>query len=243
LHDKPSKEARGIRHFTGVYWRQLKRYMVTGLMVWVPLIVTLWITWWVFVRIGLSFDNLIRALVDQIKEFAARSRYFGWLNYVEYVRGMGFLIAIALFLTTGFLTRYLVGMRIIRAMESLLERIPFMSRVYRAVQQIRDVFVSREGTVFQKVCLVEYPRRDMIVVGFITNHDQGVVQHAMGRELVAIFIPTTPNPTSGFLVYVPPEDVVVIPISIEEAMKLIISGGAYVPNQGPRLVPAREGLE
>jgi uncharacterized membrane protein len=207
--------------------------MVTGLMVWVPLIITLWITWYVFVRLGLGFDKLMQALVEQLKEVARERRYFGWLSYIEYMPGMGFLIAIALFLTTGFLARYLVGRRIIQAVEGLLDRIPFISRIYRAVQQIRDVFVNREGTVFQKVCLIEYPRKGMIVVGFITSHEQGVVQRAAHQQLVAVFIPTTPNPTSGFLVYVPPEEVTVVDMSVEDAMKLIISGGAYIPGHSP----------
>jgi uncharacterized membrane protein len=229
MPDLQEKKPKRLFRFVGLYWRQLKRYMVTGLMVWVPLIITLWITWYVFVRLGLGFDKLMQALVEQFKELARENRFFGWLSYIEYMPGMGFLIAIALFLTTGFLARYLVGRRIIQAVEGLLDRIPFISRIYRAVQQIRDVFVNREGTVFQKVCLVEYPRKDMIVVGFVTSHEQGMVQQAMGRELVAVFIPTTPNPTSGFLVYVPPEEVTIIPMSVEDAMKLIISGGAYVP--------------
>ena len=235
MPENPGKEARGVRHFLGQYWRQLKRYMVTGLMVWVPLIITLWITWYVFVRLGLGFDKLMQATVERLQEGAAQNRYLGWLSHVEYAPGMGFLIVIALFLSTGFLARYLVGRRIIQAFEALLDRIPFISRIYRAVQQIRDVFVNREGTVFQKVCLLEYPRRGMIVVGFITSHEQGVIQKALGREMLAIFIPTTPNPTSGFLVYVPPEDVTIVPISVEEAMKLIISGGAYIPGHAPPL--------
>lgn len=242
MPEKPGKEPKGVRRFLGLYWRQLKRYMVTGLMVWVPLIITLWITWYVFVRLGLGFDKLMQATVERLQEIAAQNRYFGWLGYVEYAPGMGFLIAIALFLTTGFLTRYLVGVRVIQAVEGLLDRIPFISRIYRAVQQIRDVFVNREGTVFQKVCLLEYPRKDMIVVGFVTSHEQGVVQDAAGRNLLAVFIPTTPNPTSGFLVYVPPEDVTLVPISVEDAMKLIISGGAYIPGRGPQAIPAPEEL-
>lgn len=239
---EPGSEAKGIRYFLGQYWRSLKRYMVTGLMVWVPLIITLWITWYVFVRLGLGFDKLMQATVERLQDLARENRFFGWLSYVEYAPGMGFLIAIALFLTTGFLARYIVGIRIIQAVEGLLDRIPFISRIYRAVQQIRDVFVNREGTVFQKVCLLEYPRRDMLVVGFITNHEQGIIQETMGRDLLAVFIPTTPNPTSGFLVYVPPEDVTIVPVSIEDAMKLIISGGAYIPGHGSNVIPAPEAL-
>ena len=142
---------------------------------------------------------------------------------------MGFLITIALFLTTGFFTRYLVGRRIINAGERILDRIPIVSRIYRAIQQIRDVFVRREGTVFQSVCLIEYPRKGIFAVAFVTSTDQGVVHEALEKDMVSVFVPTTPNPTSGFLLYLDPAEVIPLDIGIEEAMKLIISGGAYLP--------------
>jgi uncharacterized membrane protein len=184
----------------------------------------------------------MQATMERLQEEAAQNRFFGWHSYIEYAPGMGILIAKAHFLTTGFLARYLVGRRIIQAVEALLDQIPFISRIYRAVQLFSDVFVSRAGTVFQKVCLMEYPRRGMIVVGFVSSHEQGVIQESLGRNLLAVFVPTTPNPTSGFLVYVPPEDVTIVPISVEDAMKLIISGGAYIPGAGATAIPKPEAL-
>lgn len=198
-------------------WRQFIRYIVTGLLVWIPLIISFWVAYIVIVRFGWGIEKLIR-------------RFFATID-LYYEPGMGFLIAIGLFLATGFLTRYLVGRKLIGYGEMILERIPLISRVYRAVQQIRDVFVGREGTVFQQVCLVEYPRPGMYAVAFVTSTEQGLVQEKAGRDLVAVFVPTTPNPTSGYLVYLPPEEVAPLDISVEEAMKLIVSGGAYIPGQ------------
>jgi uncharacterized membrane protein len=136
-----------------------------------------------------------------------------------------------LFLLTGILTRYLVGRRLIGYGEKVLIKIPFIRNVYRAVQQIRDVFVNREGTVFQEVCLIEYPRDNMYAVAFITSQDQGIVQEASGKRLISVFMPSTPNPTTGFLLYLPDEDVMRVDITVEDAMKLIISGGAYLPER------------
>lgn len=213
------------------YVRALRFYLVTGLLVWVPLIVTVWLTWWLFKNVGLGLENLIQNGYAALNEFGERVQGFSFLTGFVYKPGFGFLIALALFLTTGFLTRNLVGRRFINAGERILNRIPIISRFYRAVQQIRDVFVTREGTVFQQVCMVEYPRKGIHAVAFITSREQGIVHDALGKELHAVFVPTTPNPTSGFLLYFPPEEIVPISISVEDAMKLIISGGAYLPSE------------
>jgi uncharacterized membrane protein len=213
------------------WWQQLVRYMGTGMLVWIPLIVTLWVTWFLFVRLVGSLNNGMKALVANAHEIAARVPQLEFLDRLQYVPGAGFILALLMFMLTGFLARFLVGRRIIAYGEQILNRIPLISRVYRAVQQIRDVFITREGAVFQKVCLVEYPRKGMYVVGFVTSGDRGIVQETLEKHLTAVFIPTTPNPTSGFLVYLPPEEITELNINIEEGMKLIISGGAYLPGK------------
>ncbi len=225
--DPPS----GPKGFLGQFWRQIWRCLITGVMVWVPLIVTLWVTWLVIYRLGFGLENLIKRFVSALTGLGESVEHLHFLTYVQYRPGLGFLLILAVFLTTGLVTRYLVARKIIRFGEHILERIPFISTVYRAVQQIRDVFVRRDGTVFQKVCLVEYPRSGTLVVAFVTSSEQGVVQEAMDKKLVALFVPTTPNPTSGFLLYVPPEAITILDISVEDAMKLIVSGGAYLPDK------------
>jgi uncharacterized membrane protein len=147
--------------------------------------------------------------------------------------GTGLLLCILLFLCTGFLTRYIVGRKIIATGEMIVGKIPLISRVYLAVQQIRDVFVNREGAVFQQVVLLEYPRKGIMAVGFITSSDQGIVQETAGRKLNAVFVPTTPNPTSGFLLYLSPDELTPVDMTVEDAMKLIVSGGAYIPGRAP----------
>ncbi len=207
----------------------LRFYLVTGLLVWIPLIVTLWLTWWLFETVGLGLENLIESAYSAFNNLGQSRPWLDFLPELQYRVGFGFLIAVALFLTTGFLARNLVGRRIIGAGERIMDRIPLVSKIYRAVQQIRDVFVSREGTVFQQVCLVEYPRKGVYAVAFITSRDQGVVHDVVDGQLYSVFIPTTPNPTSGFLLYLNPEEIMILDISVEEAMKLIISAGAYLP--------------
>jgi len=215
--------------FIRQYLRALRFYLVTGLLVWIPLIVTVWLTWWLFKNVGLGLENLIKSAYLAVNDLGQRISWLQFLPEIEYKPGFGFLIAIALFLTTGFLARNLVGRRVIRAGERIMDRIPLVSKIYRAVQQLRDVFVSREGAVFQEVCIVEYPRKGVYAVAFITSTEQGVVQSAVDKRTYSVFVPTTPNPTSGFLLYFSPEEITLLDISVEDAMKLIISGGAYLP--------------
>ena len=230
-----SNEAKrgGFLGFVRTYWSHLWRTLVTGLLVWVPLIITVWLTWLFVSKFVFGVDLMIRYFVEHVVAWGKQKPHLAFLESVRYIRGSGILIVAALFLTTGLLTRHFVGRRIIAIGERVVQVIPLVNRVYRAVQQIRDVFVGRQGAVFQKVCLVEYPRKDMIAVAFVTSGEQGLVQRAVGKELVAVFVPTTPNPTSGYLVYLSPEEVRPLDITVEEAMKLIVSGGAYIPGQGP----------
>jgi len=215
--------------FIGQYLRALRFYFVTGLLVWVPLIATVWLTWWLFKTVGLGIERLIQNGYGTLNRLGERFESVSFLTDIVYKPGFGILIAIALFLSTGFLARSLVARRLIQTGERIFDRIPLISKIYRSVQQIRDVFVTREGTIFQKVVLVEYPRKDVWVVGFLTSREQGVIQGSLAARKWAIFVPSIPNPTTGFLLYVSPEEVVETQLSIEEGMKLIISGGAYLP--------------
>ena len=126
---------------TGVlkrWWQQLVRYMGTGMLVWIPLIVTLWITWFVFVRLVGGVNAAMRVFVDYAHQLAERIPLLSFLDGMSYVPGAGFILALVIFMLTGFLARFLVGRRIIAYGETILHRIPLISRVYRAVQQIRE---------------------------------------------------------------------------------------------------------
>lgn len=199
--------------FVRQYLRALRLYFITGLLVWVPLIVTVWVTWWLFKTVGLGLENIIQRGYERL--------------HLTYVRGFGFLLAAALFLTTGILTRSLVARRLISAGERIFARIPLISTIYRAVQQIRDVFITREGAVFQKTALVEYPRKGVWAIGFLMSSEQGTIQQELGKDLLAVLVPSIPNPTTGFLMFFPPEDVIFPDLTVEEGLKIVISGGTY----------------
>lgn len=227
---KKLSEASPFLRFLIQYLKQLRFYLMTGLLVWVPLIVTVWLTIWLFKKVGLGVESIIENLYAQVNYLGEHFVRLKYLTELEYKKGTGFLVATALFLTTGFLTRYLVGRKTITYGERVLNRRPVIKNVYKAVQQIRDVFINREGSVFQEVCVIEYPRKGLFAVAFVTSREQGVVQRAVGTPQVSVFVPTTPNPTSGFLLYVDPNEIKKIDISVEDAMKLVISGGAFMPS-------------
>jgi uncharacterized membrane protein len=242
-----SRDKKTDHGFVRQYFRALRFYFVTGLLVWVPLIATVWLTWWLFKTVGLGLERLIQNGYGALNHVGERFASLSFLQEIVYVPGFGILIAIALFLTTGFLTRSLVARRLIQTGEKIFDRIPLISKIYRAVQQIRDVFVTREGTVFQKVVLVEYPRKGVWAVGFLTSREKGVVQKVLGSDSWAVFLPSIPNPTTGFLLYVPTGEIRETNLSVEEGMKLIISGGAYQPGNmtptGDSEPPEKDGPE
>jgi uncharacterized membrane protein len=213
------------------YMKAMRFYLLTGLVVWTPLLVTVWLTWWLFTKVGLGIENVIESIYIWLNGLGERVERLKFLGALQYTKGSGFLITVAIFLTTGFVARNIIGLRIIRSIERMFSRVPGINRIYKAVGQIRDVIVGRQGAVFQKVCVIEYPREGVHVVAFVTSKERGIVQRSLDKDLVAVFVPTTPNPTSGFLLYLKPEDITEIELEIEEAMKLIISGGAYIPGQ------------
>jgi len=232
---KKKTEYNSFSSFMRAYFRQMQRYITTGVMVWVPLFITIWVSWIFVSKIALAIDVSMNHVEDYVNQLGKRVPN---LNFLEHFRfdsplasmGTGLLLAILLFLCTGFLTRYIIGRKIIALGETIVGKIPLISRVYLAVQQIRDVLVNREGTVVQQVVLIEYPRPDHYHVGFVTSNEQGPVQVAAGdRKLCAVFVPTVPSPTNGFLVYMEPEKVMPIDMSSEDAMKLLVSCGAYMP--------------
>ena len=133
----------------------------------------------------------------------------------------------------GYLSRYFVGKWFLRLTENILDKVPFINTVYKTVKQIVETFSTQQKAVFKKTVLLEYPRKGIWVIGFLTSEAKGETQFRTNRELRNVFVPTTPNPTSGFLLMIPREEVQELEMSIGDGMKLIISGGAVAPPFSP----------
>lgn len=225
----PADDYKSLGEFMRLYVRHLRRYVITGMLVWVPFIITVWISWYLIVTFGFGIEASIRQFIDYLNTVGERLPAFHFLTYLHYYRGLGLLTSFLLFLVTGFLTRYLVMRQVITAGESIVGRIPVASKVYTATQQIRDVFTAREGGVVQQVVVVEYPSPGNYAIGFvISTNTRGAVAQVIGEELIPVFLIFTP-PTAGFLLHFPKDKVRPLNITTEDAMKLMMSGGAFEP--------------
>lgn len=147
-----------------------------------------------------------------------------------HIPGLGVLLAVALVLITGMIMANLLGRRLVAFWESLLARIPLVRTLYSAVKQIMEAVLATDAKSFRKVLLVEYPRKGVWSLAFMTSDDLGEVQDKTKANVISVFIPTTPNPTSGFVLMVPESDVIELDMAVEEGLKMIISMGVVVPN-------------
>lgn len=197
-------------------WRRLRTYFLTGLVVLIPLVLTVYIIWKLFYAI----DGLLRGVVTNVLE-----RFGIPISSV----GLGFISVILLILLTGLIAKNYFGRKLIQLGELIFARIPLINRIYRAIQQISNAFFSERREVFKKAVLIEYPRKGVYSLAFLTQDTKGEVQDRLKQDMVSVFLPTTPNPTSGFLLFVPKRDVIEMNMSIEEALKLVISGGVIAP--------------
>ena len=194
----------------------LRRYLIAGLLVWVPLGVTLFI----FISMVDLMDRTLLLLPEQLRPD----------NVLKFhVPGLGIVLTFVVVVATGVVARNLLGSQLVNLGEGLLARIPFVRGIYGAVKQVTETLFSGTGQSFKKVALVRYPHRDSWTMGFLTGEAAAELRHRTGRELMNVFVPTTPNPTSGFFLLVPREDVIELEMSVEEGLKMLLSVGVVQP--------------
>lgn len=189
--------------------RKLRHYFLTGLILVIPAIITIY----VFYKIFLWVDANLGGIVYRLTGYRIPGLSFLFL---------GFLILMTILI--GMLTANYIGKKLVSIYERLLAKIPLVREVYMTIKQIMEVLLVKGDRSFREVVLLEYPRRGMYCIGFVTNKRGGRIT-PKGEELLIVFIPTTPNPTSGVMVLVPPSEVIPLPITIEQGLKLVISGG------------------
>lgn len=203
---------------------RLRNYLLTGIIVAAPLTITVLLT--------ASFVNWVDGWVKPwIPPF------WNPENYVPFpVPGTGVVVALLALTALGFLTANIFGRTVIRLGESILNRMPLIRNLYSALKQIFETALSERSRTFRRAGLIEYPRRGLWAVVFIATDAKGEVSHRLpdDDEAISVFLPTTPNPTSGFLLFVPRRDVMVLDMSVEDAAKLVISAGLITPEWPPR---------
>lgn len=196
---------------------RLRTWLVAGLLIWVPLGVT-------FLVVKLLVD-----LADQVLLLLpADYRPANLLGFN--IPGLGVALTVVTVLVTGMVFANLFGRRLVRLWEDMLARIPLVRSIYSSVKQITETLFSSQGKSFKKVVMVEYPRRELWTLAFVTGDTAPLLMDIAGREMISIYVPTTPNPTSGFFLMAPKQDVVELPITVEAGLKLILSTGVVVPD-------------
>jgi uncharacterized membrane protein len=196
---------------------RLRAYFLAGVIVTAPIGITVLLIW----QFITFLDSHVASLIPE--------RYNPETYLPFSVPGLGLLITIAFLTLVGFLAAGLAGRTLVRIGERLLSRMPVVRSVYGTLKQIFETVLAQSSRSFREVVLVEYPRRGLGAIGFVTGPTKGEIQTRSEDELVNVFLPTTPNPTSGFLLFVPRRDLVHLDMTIEEAMKLVISGGIVAP--------------
>ncbi|MEW9899276.1 DUF502 domain-containing protein [Chitinivorax sp. PXF-14] len=194
----------------------MKRYFITGLLIWVPLGITLWVL------------NALISTMDQ-SLLLLPSAYRPKSMFGFDIPGLGAILTVLIVFTTGLLTANIIGQRLIAFWEALLGRIPVVKSIYYSVKQVSDTLFSSSGEAFRKALLVQYPRQGSWTIAFMTGTPSGEVASVLKEEFVSVYIPTTPNPTSGFFLMMPKKDVVELDMSVDEALKYIISMGVVAP--------------
>ena len=194
----------------------LKNYFLTGLLVILPISITVYVIW-----------VLIRGMDAILKYIPAK--YLPETYLQIHIPGLGLILVVILVFVVGLLTRNFIGRKIVHLGENIVDRIPLVRVLYTGVKQLLEPLFLQKTNAFKRVALIEYPRRGVHVIGFVTGESKGEVQSKTSKNMMNVFVPTTPNPTSGFYILIPEDEVVYLNMSVEDAFKLIISGGIVSP--------------
>jgi uncharacterized membrane protein len=194
----------------------VKKYFVTGLLIWIPIAITFWVL------------NLIVTTMDQtllLLPEALQPRALIGIN----IPGVGLLLSLLVVLLTGLLAANIIGQRLLQLGDAALARIPVVKSIYNSVKQVSDTLLSSSGQAFRKALLVQYPREGSWTIGFQTGVPGGDVANHLNGDYVSVYVPTTPNPTSGFFLMLPRSDVIELDMSVEAALKYVVSMGVAPP--------------
>lgn len=192
---------------------------LTGLVVIAPVALTIWLVW--------TLMGWVDAVVLPLIPYNFRPEHYIGIN----LRGVGVIIFLIFTVMVGWIAKGLIGKSLIRFAESLVDRMPVVRSIYSGVKQIAETVFAQSERSFETACLIQYPRKGIWAVGFISTTARGEVSHRAetSGDLVSVFLPTTPNPTSGFLLFIPKEDVIELDMTVEDAAKLVISAGLVYP--------------
>jgi uncharacterized membrane protein len=207
----PATELRRLCEDCGV-----KKYFITGLLIWIPLVITFMVMAWIVN----SLDQILLLLPNGMHP----REVFGFN-----IPGAGVLFSLLIVFATGLVAANVIGQKLVQLWEAILARIPVVKSIYYSVKQVSDTLFSSNGQAFRKALLVQYPREGAWTIAFLTGKPGGDTARHLKGDYVSVYVPTTPNPTSGFFLMMPAADVVELDMSVDEALKYIISMGVVAP--------------
>jgi uncharacterized membrane protein len=204
-----------------------KKYFLAGLLIWVPVAVTFWV-----------LQMVIGTLDKSLWLIPAPWRPHNQLGFD--IPGLGAVLTLLIIFITGVIAANIFGQQMVGWWDQLLNRIPVVNTVYKSVKQVSDTLLSPNGQAFRKAVLVQYPRQGTWTIAFVTGSPAGEIAEYLQKEHVSVYVPTTPNPTSGFFLMLPKTDIVELEMSVDEALKYVISMGVVVPTAQAEALPATQ---
>jgi len=209
----------------------VKKFLLAGLLVWLPLAITVWVLGWllsVFDGVFMSLLSLLQAVLPVSLHEAVEQ----W----RHVPGLGVLVLGVGLVLTGVFATNIFGQWWVRQWDRLMNQIPIVKSIYSSVKQVSDTLFSSNGNAFREAVLVQYPRQGAWTIAFVTGAPGGEVAERLPGDMLSVYVPTTPNPTSGFFLMMPRADVIELQMSVDEALKYVISMGVVAPVQEPNRV-------
>lgn len=207
----------------------MRKYFITGLLILVPLAITAWVL------------NLVISTMDQSLLFVPM-RWQPRTLFGFDIPGLGTLLTVVIVFLTGLLTNNLVGNYVLRLWEQLLKRIPLVNSLYSSVKQVSDTLLSSSGNAFRKAVLIPYPHQHSYTIAFLTGTPGGDVKNHLVGDFVSVYVPTTPNPTSGFFLMMARKDVVELDMTVDAALKYIVSMGVVAPEDVPQAIALPDSI-
>lgn len=203
---------------------KLRAYFLSGILVIAPIAITFYVVWWVL------------SMTDSLIESMIPAQYLPKNNLPIHIPGVGLIISVALVILIGSLVKGMMGRALLNTGERLLERMPIIRGIYTGTKKLFQAVLDTQGSSFKEVGLIEYPRKGLWTICFLTGTTQGQVQELTDDCVENVFVPTTPNPTSGFLIFVPKRDIRLLDLTVDEGLKLVITAGIVTPDAPERLL-------